>query len=334
MSFWKNKKVLITGGAGFIGSNLAAELIHLGAKVKIIDNLERGKLEYIESIKDSIDIVIEDLKNIGAVKPHFQNIDVVFHLASKVGGIGFYLNSPGTVINENLKIDNNVLELVIKNEVLYYLYASSAHVYPKELQGSPDAPAISENQCYPANPELSYGWAKLIGEKQILYSLQENLLNAKVSIPRLIGAYGPNQDLDLEKGSAIPVFCRRAIEYPNLAPFTIWGTGKETRSFCYVKDMVDGLIFSLEKTDENLVGPFNLGAEGRVTIGEIAETIVNISGKEIDLKYDKTKETVIWGQAFDCSLSKRLLKGWEPKYSLKEGLAKTYEHIQNRLEGQ
>lgn len=159
-------------------------------------------------------------------------------------------------------IDYNVWAPVEAHETPYYLFASSAHVYPIDLQMTPDAPPIIEAQAYPANPELSYGWAKLMGEKLILYSIEQGCTTC-AAIPRLIGAYGPNQDLELATGSAIPVFCRRAIEYPKRSPFVVLGTGDETRSFHFISDTVDALLLAVEKlTDHKVLGPFNLGAEG------------------------------------------------------------------------
>jgi nucleoside-diphosphate-sugar epimerase len=225
-----------------------------------------------------------------------------------------------------------LLDGVIAREVPFYFYASSAHVYPIELQSDAEGPPIREDQAIPAHPELSYGWAKLIGEKRIEYALAEEK-QVRASIARIIGAYGPNQDFDLATGSAIPVFIRRAIEYPRLSPFRVLGTGKETRSYCFVGDIVAGIMTSVERlADQACVGPFNLGAEGRVTIGELARTVVDISGKEITIEFDTSHPTLIWGQALDCSLASSLLGGWRPVVGLREGLQLCYREIEARLE--
>ena len=256
---------------------------------------------------------------------------VVVHLASKVGGIKYYLDNPAKVFSDMLLIDQNVWKSAIKAQVPYFFYASSAHVYPIALQLSPDAPLIKEEQVYPANPELSYGWAKLMGEKQIEYSIQEGC-NTRASIARLIGAYGPNQDIDLNTGSAIPAFIRRAIEYPRLQPYKVLGTGEETRSYCYIDDIIEGIIQSVEKLGkEKFVGPFNLGREDRIKIGNLAQKIIEISDKDIKIEWDKSHPTTIWGQALDCSLARELLDGWQPRVSLEEGLKNCYEHIASRL---
>jgi len=327
----EDKKILITGGAGFIGSNLLKVLLNKGASIKIIDNLERGRLEYIKDFINDVEFLHEDVRDISKIKSACKGIDVVFHLASKVGGIKYYLDNPANVFSDMILIDQNVWKSSVENNVPYFFYASSAHVYPIDLQLAPDAPLIREEQAYPANPELSYGWAKLMGEKQIEYSIKEGC-GTRASIARIIGAYGPNQDIDLNTGSAIPVFIRRAIEYPNLKPFRVLGTGEETRSYCYVDDIIEGIIRSIEKLEtEQFVKPFNLGSEDRIKIGDLAKEVIKTSGKDINIEWDKSHPTTIWGQALDCSLSRELFNGWVPKVPLNEGLRICYDHIYSRL---
>ena len=191
MSYWQDKSVLVTGGAGFIGSNLCKDLVYDGVHVTIIDNFERGRREYILDIIDSIELIEGDLKNLDFCIETIKNFDIVIHMASKVGGIGLYTSKPYTVMSENMLMDSNVLKAIIQNNINRYFYASSAHVYPKELQGTPNSPAIVEQQAYPAESELAYGWAKLISEKEIEYARVENP-NLRVAIARYIGIYGEN----------------------------------------------------------------------------------------------------------------------------------------------
>ena len=330
MNFWKNKRVVITGGAGFIGSNLSRELVREGALVTIIDNFERGKREYISNAFPPYRLIEGDLKDMSFCKHAISpETDIVIHMASKVGGIGLYTVSPYTVMSENILIDANVLRAVLDNKIKRYFYASSAHIYPKKLQGTPDSPAITEDQGYPADCELSYGWAKLIAEKEIEYSLVENPL-LRASIARYIGIYGENQDFDLETGSCIPVFTNRAIQYPDV-PFRVWGTGKETRSYCFIDDAIRCTKMMIEKMEDwRLVGPYNVGKQERISIGQLAQLVIEISGKEIPIEFDLEKETLIWGQWCDCQKAKEEIN-FEAKTTLQDGLRRVYNNIKERV---
>ena len=329
MNFWKDKKVMVTGGAGLIGSALSANLVKCGSKVTIVDNFERGKFDYIADIIDDCTIKNADLRESRFCDSNIRDYDIVIHMASKVGGIGYYTSRPYEVMSENQKMDSNVLSACVKNNIPMFFYASSAHVYPKELQGTPDSPLIREEQAEPANPELSYGWAKLITEKQIEAAVQQSS-NFKAAIARYIGIYGKNQDFGLDTGSVIPVFCNRAINHPDVE-FNVWGNGKETRSYCFIEDAVEGTKAMIEAMDsKNMVGPYNLGKQERVSIGEIAEKVIAISDKNIIINFDTSKETLIWGQWCDCSKIKNDL-GWQATTSLEDGLKVVYEDVKSRI---
>ena len=325
------KKILVTGAAGFIGSHLVKRLVERGHEVTAIDNLERGKVDFVENIKP-LKLVVCDLTDYETMQQFFEDKDVVIHLASKVGGIGVYLDKPYDVMKTNMEMDANVLKAILHYKIDTYFYASSAHIYPKELQMIADSPMIKESDAYPANPELTYGWAKLIGEKSIEAALVENDW-LKAAIARFIGIYGPNQDFGLETGSVIPVFTHSALKYPEI-PFSVWGTGKETRSYCYIDDALDCIEKMIEAMDtKQLVGPYNVGRGDRISIEDIAKTVVEVSGKDIDIEWDTTKKTVIWGQWCDVDKAKDEL-GWEAKVTLKEGLKKVYEDIKNRIQNE
>jgi len=325
----KINNILITGGAGFIGSNLVKRLVNEGYNLIVIDNLERGKIEFIQDYLDKITFIETDLRDYESIKEHFKGVDCVIHLASKVGGIGTYMSKPYDIMTSNIQIDSNVLKCVIENKITKYFYASSAHIYPKSLQTVSDSPLIHESQAYPADPELSYGWAKLIGELSIQSAVKEyDFLN--VAIARFIGIYGPNQDFNLSTGSVIPVFSHRAIKYPEV-DFSVWGTGKETRSYCFIEDAIDCINLMVNKmNDLKVVGPLNVGKEERCSISDIANIVVNISEKDINVQYDETKNTVIWGQWCDCKEAKKIL-GWEAKTTLENGIKIVYNDIKNRI---
>jgi nucleoside-diphosphate-sugar epimerase len=325
----KINNILVTGGAGFIGSHFVKRMVNKGYNVTVIDNLERGKLEFLRDVLNKINFVNADLQDFNSVKDLFKNQDCVVHLASKVGGIGTYLSQPYEVMKSNITMDSNVLKGIIENKIEKYFYASSAHIYPKELQTIPNSPLIEETQAYPSNPELTYGWAKLIGEISLESAVKEYSF-LKASIARFIGIYGPNQDFGLNTGSVIPVFSHRAIKYPEV-PFNVWGTGKETRSYCFIEDTLDCMELMIQKMDElDLVGPLNVGKEERISIKEIADIVVKISNKNINVEFDTSKDTVIWGQWCSCQKAKNIL-GWEAKTTLEEGIKVVYTDIKNRI---
>ncbi len=329
MSGWKDTPVMVTGGAGFIGSALCRNLVAQGAKIRAVDNLERGKLEFLGETLANVEFVQGDLRDGQFAKDVCDGIEVVFHLASKVGGISVYVDKPYEVMANNIQLDINIAEALVAKNVTRCFYASSAHIYPIELQRSAEAPAITEDQAIPAHPQLSYGWGKLLGE-QLLLNLRIEHPSIRMAIGRIIGAFGPNQDYGLGTGSAIPVFIRRAIEYPE-TPFKVLGSGRETRSFCYVDDIVNAIVRSVEKLDDSdLIGPINLGREGYVSIGELAKMIVEISGKDIPLEFNPEHPTLIWGQAVSLEATRAAIQ-WEPEVSLRDGLEREYIHIQERL---
>jgi nucleoside-diphosphate-sugar epimerase len=170
----------------------------------------------------------------------------------------------------------------------------------------------------------------LLAEKLIECTLSDRH-PIRAAVPRIVGAYGPHQDVDLATGSAIPVFIRRAVEYPEGKPFVVRGTGRETRSYCYVDDVVEALLLSVEKlTEQTLVGPVNIGSGGLISIAELAETVIRVSGKKIEITYDPSEPTVIWRQAVDCSYAQRLL-GWNARVSLENGLRASFRDIAKRL---
>jgi nucleoside-diphosphate-sugar epimerase len=332
MGFWQGKKALVTGGCGFIGTFLVRALVDAGAKVRVVDNLERSQRENLGDALPKVELQVADIRERSAATAACEGMDVVFHLASKVGGIGFYVKRPLEVMHSNMAMDANILESVIAAGVPHYFYASSAHVYPIELQMQIEAPLIREDQAYPANPTLSYGWAKLIGEKAIEAALVEGH-KLRAAIARIVGAFGPGQDYALETGSVIPVFCHRAVKYPELTPFRVLGTGQETRTYCYVDDVVKAIMISVEKLqDSPQVGPYNLGTTDLVSIAKIAETIIEISGKPIEIHFEKSHPTKIWGQAPDITLAAKLLDGWKPQVLLREGLEICYQDVKSRLE--
>ena len=325
----QDKKIAVTGGAGLIGSNLCNTLHRKGYKVLAIDNFEKGKREYLDP---GIEVRKVDLRYLYPNSGLFHGCDTVIHLASKVGGIGYYLKNAYEVMKDNILIDSNTLECAISNRVHKYLYASSAHIYPKSLQTSRDPVSIEEDQDLPADPGLSYGWAKMVGEKQLMYASKEGKI--KSAIARYVGVYGETQSYELDTGSVIPVMCHRAVKYPDI-PFTLWGDGKETRTYCYVQDAIDAtmrMLGKLEDPSRHTMFALNIGNNSfNYSIDDIAKKIIKISGKDIPINYDESRQAVIQGQR--CSVSNAYQQlDWCATTNLDEGLKKIYKDVEKRLQ--
>ncbi len=325
------ERVAVTGGAGFIGSHLCGRLLQKGYQVRCIDNLHRGLWANLGECEGNVERVLADLRNAEEARRALEGVDVVYHLASRVGGIGVYVKHASTIWWDNTLIDQNVFRAAVQNHIGRVFYASSGHVYPESLQQTPSGPDLVEDMAYPAMPGLSYGWAKLMGEKTLGYLVEEQPW-LHVAVARIVGAYGPNQDYDLDTGSIIPVLCHRATRWPELQPFRVWGTGQETRSYIYIDDVVDAMIRSVDCLAETrCLGPFNLASRGRVTISQIVDTVVQASGKPIDVFYDASVPTRVWGQAADTTMAERLLKGWQTHFSLEDGIHRVYRDVAGRL---
>ena len=224
-----------------------------------------------------------------------------------------------------------MLEAARNLNITQYLYASSAYVYPLERMQDPYSPPLSEEEAIPANPAISYGWAKLLAENSLGYAVEQDRAMKGV-ILRLANPYGPYQDIDLERGSVIPVLIRRAIEYPSIKPFTIKGSGQETRSYCYIDDVIDAMLISMEKVSEfELIGPLNIGGEDRIRIIDLARKIANLSGKDIKIVNESALPPLTLSQTLNCSRANDVLNGWKHRVTLNEGLKKMYSYVDEQL---
>jgi nucleoside-diphosphate-sugar epimerase len=318
MSFWKNKKILITGGAGFIGSHLANNLIAEGARVTVIDNLQRGEKK---NLSNQVNFFKYDLRFVDKkINKLFFKKDLIFHFASAVGRMEYYLKKQYEVLTDNINIDSNVIDCALKNNVNFFFYASSAHIYP--LEKLIENKTLKESDDFPANPPISYGFGKLIAEKKLQYLNKENK-NFRAYIGRYVGIFGPRQSYDLRNGSLIPALIYKIIKTPN--KFNILTNGNEERSYLYIDDAINctKLIFEKNKKLDKYI--FNICSNMSMKVKNIAKKIILISKKDISLKLQKKKAN-IQKQLCDNSLAKHNL-GWEIKTSFLSGLKKTYSDI-------
>jgi len=328
-------RLVITGGLGFIGSNIARSYVKSGEfdEIVLADNYDRGSERNIEDIKDKVEIHSCDLTSIEDAIECAQGADTIIHLAAVVGGIGLYENKPFSVGYQNSLIDINMLLASVYAGVNNLFYASTTHVYPHNLQLTPDAPPLKESDAKLGGQLLSYGVEKMYMENMLSWFVQEEETDLNIAIARYCGIYGPNQDIDLENASLIPALCHRATLYPE-EPYSIRGDGKETRSYCYIDDAVEATKMMINKLKtEPFVGPYNVGSDVKYTVREIAELIASISEKGMDVTTRPEIKATILGQSCDLSKVKNEL-GWYPKTSFKDGLKKVYQNVCERLENE
>jgi GDP-D-mannose 3', 5'-epimerase len=325
-----SEKIMVTGGAGMIGSNLVKRLVKNGFHVTVVDNLWRGKIEYLQNDNGKFAIDIEnDFHNIDLTIPELvdslvANMDYVIHLADIVAGIGYVFNNQGSIFRQNILINSNMISAVRKTSLKGYLYVGTACSFPAHLQTGTDAAPLREIDQYPANPESAYGWSKLMGEYEAL--LMEGETSCPVSILALHNVYGGPCNLDKNRSQVIPALITKAIQYPK-EPFIVWGSGSQGRAFVHVNDVVDALIAALEKGLGQ--GLIQIGPNICTSIKEIAETIVDISRKNIEIEYDLTKPEGDKGRCADYSKAKEILN-WEPKVDLYTGLNELYQWIERQ----
>jgi GDP-D-mannose 3',5'-epimerase len=337
------KKVLVLGAGGFIGSHLVKRLKEQGCWVRGVD---LKYPEYETSIAD--DFVIRDLRdprNVESVVrleaynnhplPYKFDIypfsdklqfDEVYQLAADMGGAGYIFSgdNDANVMHNSATINLNVAYECSRQEVKKLFYSSSACMYPEHNQLDPNNPNCEESSAYPANPDSEYGWEKLFSERMFL-AFNRNY-NLDIRIARFHNIFGPYGTYKDGKEKAPAAICRKVAECLDGGEIEIWGDGNQTRSFLYIDECVEGILKLMES---DFIGPVNIGSEEMVTINDLVNYIVDISGKQISVKHINGP-TGVRGRNSDNTLIKEKLN-WSPKQPLYEGLIKTYEWINKEI---
>ena len=310
------KTILIAGGAGFIGTNLTKRLLDEGNKVICIDNFHTGKTENIKNIPSkNYQLIKHDIINIIEID---ENIDEIYNLASPASP-PHYQAAPLQTIKSNIYGVFNLLELAKKNDAKF-LQTSTSEVYGEPLQHP-------QNESYwgnvnPNGIRSCYDESKRCSESICMNYYRE--FDSKVKIVRIFNTYGPF--MDPKDGRVVTNFIIQALTNKNI---TIYGDGSQTRSFCYVDDMVEGLI-KMMATDDDITGPVNLGNPGEFSILELARKVIvktNSNSKIINCPLPHDDPTQ---RKPNIDLAKKIL-GWEPKIMLNEGLDKTIEYYKEVL---
>ncbi|HTZ98779.1 MAG TPA: SDR family NAD(P)-dependent oxidoreductase [Candidatus Aquilonibacter sp.] len=316
-AIWNHKKVLITGGASFIGSHLADALIARGAQVHVVDDLTSGRLGNIEDhIKAGrLTFVEADLREPGVTRAAMKGIDVVFHLAADHGGRGYVdLHQAGPA--SNLFLDGVVFWEALKAGVQKVVYASSGCVYPNYMQtdATKELYLREEDVKPPHDADNMYGWAKLMAELTLEAYHKEHGLGAASC--RYFTVYGPR---GIENHAVIAMIARAFVRQD---PFDVWGTGQQIRNWTYVDDIVSGTILAAEKINDGAA--VNLGTMERIRVIDAARLVLEYAGHKAQIRLRPDMPMGPVNRVADNKLAKQLL-GWEPKTPFREGLRKTLD---------
>jgi len=317
MSFWKDRCVLITGGASFIGSHLTDALVERGAKVRIVDDLSSGKLENIQQhlAQGTVEFIQADLREPGVARMAMQDMEIVFHLAADHGGRGYVdLHQAGPA--SNLFLDGLVFWEARRAGVEKVVFASSGCVYPNFLQSDPDKEVyLTEDLVKPPyDADNMYGWAKLMGELTLKAYHKE--YGMKAASCRYFTVYGPR---GVENHAVIAMIAKAFI---GQNPFEVWGDGTQVRNWTYIDDIVRGTILTAEKIDDGTA--VNLGTMERVRVIDAVKMVLEYTGHQAEIVFRPDMPTGPLNRVADNSLAKKLL-GWEPEVPFREGLKRTVD---------
>ena len=318
------KKAVVMGAGGFIGGHLVTRLKNDGYWVRAVDikwheykNTDADEF-IVADLRDrhSVDLVIDD------------TIDEVYQLAADMGGALFVFTgeNDSDIMHNSATINLNVCEACVEKGVKKVFYSSSACMYPEYNQLDPQNPKCSEDSAYPAGPDSEYGWEKLFSERLYLAYLRNKGLDVRVA--RFHNIFGPYGTWCGGREKAPAAMLRKVCEANEGDSIEVWGDGLQTRSFLLVDECVEGVIRLM---NSDFIGPVNIGSEEMVTINELAQMAIDISGKNLTINNIDVPHTGVRGRNSDNALIKEKL-GWEPTMSLLEGMKLTYKWIKEQVD--
>jgi GDP-D-mannose 3',5'-epimerase len=314
---------LVTGGGGFIGGHLVAELLRQGRAVRSIDC---KPLEEWHQVFDGADNRVLDVSLLEASREAVDGVGEVYNLAADMGGMGFIEDNKALCMLSVLP-STHMLIAARDGGVKRFFYSSSACVYAAEKQETPEVPALRESDAYPAMPEDGYGWEKLFSERMCRHFMEDFGLETRVA--RYHNVYGPEGTWTGGREKAPAAICRKVAEAAQTGggKIEIWGDGQQTRSFMYVDDCVKGTLMIAQGPQ---VEPINLGSSELVTIDGLVDIVEDIAGVELERNYTLDAPQGVRGRNSDNTLIEQTY-GWEPSIPLQKGLEKTYEWIFARV---
>lgn len=317
------KTALVCGAGGFIGAHLVRRLKAEGFWVRGVD---LKFPEHWDTVAD--DFVKLDLRepdNCRAIVD--RRFDEVYQLAADMGGAGYIFTGmhDADIMHNSAMINLNMLEACKNRNIKRVFYSSSACMYPAHNQTDPNAPVTREDSAYPANPDSEYGWEKLFSER--LYLAYNRNYGMECRVARYHNIFGPQGTWTGGKEKAPAAMCRKIAETPDGGEIEVWGDGKQTRSFLYIDECVEGSIRLLRS---NFEGPVNIGSEEMISINGLAELVMEVAGKKVSLRHIPGPEGVRGRNSHNDLIGERL--GWKPSETLRAGIEKTYPWIAQQVD--
>ena len=321
----KNKNILAVGAGGFIGGHLVKRFLDNGNKVVAVDI--KPKEYWFQDFDDVENHYSMDMKDITNCRNVIKNINYVFNMACNMGGMGFIENNKAECM-QSVLINTNLLIACKEEKIEKYFFSSSACAYNKSKQQDVFIEGLKEEDAYPADPEDGYGWEKLFSERMCRH-FQEDY-GIQVRIARYHNIYGPYGTYDGGREKAPAALCRKVINAKknNERKIDVWGDGKQTRTFLYVDDCVEG---TLRLFESDYSEPVNIGSDEQVSINQMLEVIESISGiDKLERNYQLDKPKGVRGRSSNNDLVKKVLN-WSYTIKLKDGLEKTYNWISSEI---
>ena len=317
------KKILITGGGGFIGGHLANFYQKKGYKIISVD--VKKKNSWFQK-NPKIKIIQADCRDPLICDRITRGVDYVFNLACDMGGMGFIENNKAECM-QSVLINTNLLIACKEEKVKKYFFSSSACAYNKSKQQNVFIDGLKEEDAYPADPEDGYGWEKLFSERMCRHFYEDFGLNVRIA--RYHNIYGPEGTYDGGREKAPAALCRKIInaKLKKEKNIEVWGDGEQTRSFLYIDDCIEA---TMSVFNSNFTDVFNIGSEEQVSINQMIDKIEEIADFKVERKYDISKPKGVRGRSSDNSLINSKIN-WSPKFSLKDGLERTYYWIYNSI---